>query len=199
MKTLKIILIVAIICAQNCFAQETEELKINFFDFIRPSSDINIRDFRLSDKQTISYYSVGIDMYETNRNGIVTFFLIPKKEFGVWKKEDKSEWKREDLWENSQEKIRNAREFLSSPEDTLFTYFDLYVFYIKQEDIAFEGTVMSDDGVLLDDYYVKDNATVYTYTYENGIWIEKNRDRNIRSFGRNIVEKILQERFGEVI
>ena len=61
MKTLKIILIVAIICAQNCFAQRAETSEVNFFDFIKRS--INIKDCYLNQEITISYFRCGFDMY----------------------------------------------------------------------------------------------------------------------------------------
>ena len=82
-------------------------------------------------------------------------------------------------------------------------YFDVFVFYVKQNDIVIEGTYMTDDGQLIDDYYVIDDATIYMYKLEYNVWVEKNKNNiegnSIRGFGEEIVEKILQERFGEVI
>ena len=198
MKTLKIMLLVAM-CTQHCFAQQIEPLKIDFFDFINPSSGITPRDCPLDGTQTIPYFLGGFDVYSTNKNGVGAFFLIPKREFGLWKIEDRSEWKREDLVKNNQEKIQNAKEFLSFSRDTLLAYFDLYIFHIKQEDMMIEGSYMSDDGELLDDYMSKDDATIYTYKHENGVWIEVNNenvvDESTRTYGIEVVEKILQERF----
>ena len=197
MKTLKIMLLVAM-CTQNCFAQKTEPSKIDFFDFINLS--ITPRDCPLDGKLTIPYFSGGFDVYSTNKNGIGMFFFIPKREFGVWKREDKSEWKREDWSKSSQEKIQNAEKFLSSPRDTLLAYFDLYVFHIKQEDMIIDGSFMSDDGELLDDYMSKDNPTIYTYKHENGMWIEVSNESvaggGTRAYGIEVVERILRNRFG---
>lgn len=200
MKTLRTILILTTICVQGCYAQKTKKIEINFSDLINLSSrSIGLGECKLDDTLTIPYFRSGFDIYTTNKKGSGIFFFIPKSEFGVWKKEDKSGWKREEVWKNSQAKIQSAREFLSFSKDTLVEYFDLYVFYIKQSDIVFEGTVMSDEGELLEDYYVKDGAIVFTYKYESGVWIEinekKSKDGNIKTFGQEVVKKILQERF----
>jgi hypothetical protein len=197
MKT-NIILILISVFTQMSFAQETKTLEFNFFDFIK-SENVSLNVCDLVDKMSISYFRSGFDIYETNKNGTGIFFAIPQKEFGMWKKEDVSNLKRDDLWKNRQAKITNAKEFLSLSKDTLLTYFDLYVFYVKQNDIIIEGSYITDDGQLIDDYYVKDNATIYTYTYKNKKWVEiKKEDRkenNVKTYGQNTLNKILKKRF----
>jgi hypothetical protein len=196
-----IILSLMCIITQACFSQKEITSKIDFFDVIKPSS-VDLIDCSLYDKTTISFFCRGFnDLYTANKNGVGVFYAIPKIEYKIWKIENITNLERKELFKNSTGKIKMAKELLTIQKDTLLEYFDLYVFYVGQNDTEIEGSSMTDDGQLMDDFYIKDDATVYTYRYENGIWIETGKNnlngRGLASFGDIVVKKILQERFAE--
>jgi hypothetical protein len=191
--------------ALSCFGQ-TRQSSIDFMNFLNYHESVSKKDCSLNKGKNLSvsyiYYEFS-PSYETKKKGQGCFFAIPQKEFKIWKVDNKTDWTREDLVNNNTEKLKMARKLLFTQRDTLFANFDLYVLYVKQNDLIQEGSNMSDDGQLIEDYRPKDNATVYTYKYENSMWIEIKKE-NIngevpRTFGTKVVENILKERFGKDI
>jgi hypothetical protein len=171
--------------------------------YLNYSRNISQKDCFLDKDKNLFISYMYYEFDRTPKEGKGTLFIIPKREYKIWKVENRSDWKREELVKNKQEKMTKAKELLVSQKDTLLEHFDLYVFYVNQEGMMQEGGYMTDDGQYMDDYVPKDNAMVYTYKYENEMWIEIKKE-NIRgevprTFGTKVVENILKERFGKVI
>jgi hypothetical protein len=199
-----IILISTCFLTLSCLGQHMQD-SMDFMDFIKYPDSPSRKDCFLNEEKNLSiaYIYYEFDMYETQKNGDGCFFAIPQEEYEIWKVENKTDWKREDFVKNNQEKTKMAKKLLSSKRNLLFEKFDLYVFYVKQGDIVMEGSYMTDDGKLRDDYHHKEDATIYTYKCQNGIWIEMGKANiegsNTRYFGESVVENILKERFGKDI
>jgi hypothetical protein len=198
-------IVLILICAltQNSSAQEQIKSDIDFFEYIT-QSNISIGNYLINKdtKTSISYFCRGLNL-AYRQKGFGIFFAIPKKEYKIWKIENKTDWERKDLVKNNQEKIDMAKSLLFSQKNTLIEYFDLYVFYVKQSDLIAESTLVTDDGKILPDYQAKDDATIYTYKYKNDIWVTVGKanieGHNSGYFGEAVVEKILKERFGKDI
>jgi hypothetical protein len=78
-------------------------------------------------------------------------------------------------------------------------HFDVYIFYVRQDELysGYEG-----DNWLY--YYPKDDATFYTYKYEDGVWIEKAKIEESkgsipRLVGGSTIDKILRNRFFSIL
>jgi hypothetical protein len=123
-------------------------------------------------------------------------FALPKYEYGVWKVQSKDRLYDDNAIENRR---KQADDLLFSQRDTLIKYFDIYIFYVRQEELEVQGGYEDNNGTIIPDYYPKENAEVYTYLYEDGAWVEKARDsiKGVipRVYGEVVIRKILQRRF----
>jgi hypothetical protein len=189
----------------NCIAQEQKMADIDFFDFVKQINVGVSKSYLNKDKTiTISYFYCRIPL-KYCKTGAGCLYALPKKEWGIWKVENITNLERKELFKNSTEKSDCAKKLLFTQRDTLFAHFDVYVFFVKQEDMMQEGSSMTDDGQLILDYHPKEDATIYTYKYENGIWIEIGED-NLHGWAGGaryfreviVVDKILKERFAEI-
>jgi hypothetical protein len=178
---------------------QEQEIDIDFLDCL-DSSNVWVTSCRKETDKNISipYFHCEFFLYEMGK-GEGCFFAIPKTEYDVWKISDESA-----LGVNNREVPNNeARHLLFFQRDALIKYFDLYVFYVKHQDLMIQGGVATIYGIYLDDYSTKDDATVHTFRYEDGVWIEKGKD-NIdgeitRTFGADVVENILRHRFFSIL
>ena len=199
----RFIILISVLCA---FAQNQKASSLDFFMEIAWQDGVRVSDHFLNEErpQSISFIVYEFFIDGNPKNGEGTFFAVPKREFSLWRIEgDRSEWEREKRWENSLAKSVTAVDLLFSDRDTLIENFDLFVFFVKPEDMIQAGGFMTDDGREVEDFMTKDDATVYTYRYENGMWIEINREKisggSTRIHGVRVMRQILQERFGGVI
>jgi hypothetical protein len=184
-----------------CLGQNHNE-QIDFMSYLTTLQSVRISDYLLNNpsKTTISYiyYELGC-VYDKKGSGCL--FAIPIREFEVWKIDNRILWEQKTTMQNRNEKYKRAKELLlsKSSKDTLLNNFEMYVFYVKQHDLVSESSFIADDGRKIDDYYPKDDAVIYIYKYKNMDWIEIAKDningKTTRTFGENVVEKILKDRF----
>jgi hypothetical protein len=187
---------------QGCSAQEQNKSNIDFFNIMDNVEGVWVDDYYLNSDNTLSipyiYYEFAIAGGE---KGDGCFFAIPKKEYKIWKVENRTNWKQKDIIKNRREKLNMSNTLLFHQKDILLDHFDIYVFYVAQEGMMQEGTYMSDDGKLILDYHPKDDAIIYTYKYENSIWVELKHENlnhtSTKGFGVKIMEAKLKKRFGK--
>jgi hypothetical protein len=151
--------------------------------------------FNEGDKKAIPYFQYEI-FTEYIGKGTGCLFALPKHGYSVWRAQSKDR-----LYEDVAEENRRkqANDLLFSQRDTLIKYFDVYIFYVRQEELEVEGGYEDINGRIIPDYYPTKTATVYTYLYEDGAWVEKAKDlikEDVpRSYGERVITKILLHRF----
>lgn len=82
-------------------------------------------------------------------------------------------------------------------------YFDVFIYYTRQEYLYVNGGAVADDGKEVPDYSCQDDAPIEEYKLENGKWVLTkyipNRENNTDlDFGLEKAEEILKDRFGKM-
>jgi hypothetical protein len=190
---------------QSSYAQKEQVLSdIDFFDYTYKGYSPSVRTCSNErDKNIVVPYFYRELSTEYEEKGMACLYAIPKHEYGMWRVNslDNVLENRDnaDVWAYPP----NAESLLYSQRDTLLEHFDVYIFYVRQEELHIEYYDKTDDGEDSPNYYPNDDATMYTYKYENGVWIEKAKEESKgkipRLVGGIAIDKILRNRFFSIL
>jgi hypothetical protein len=151
--------------------------------------------FNEGDKKAIPYFKYEI-YTEYIGKGTGCLFALPKHGYSVWRVQSKDRL-HEDIAEENRRK--QANDLLFAQRDTLIKYFEEYIFSVRQEELEVKGGYEDMNGRIIPDYYPIETATVYTYLYEDGAWVEKAKDlikdHGPRTYGEIVTKEILLRRF----
>lgn len=139
---------------------------------------------------------------ENNNGGSGYLIAIPKdttySKIYNYKRFSQSEWEKlNKLIESHEQAISSV-----ATSDMVENYYDVYLFYFKQEYLYAAGGMVDDNGVEWPDWGPKDNAPLEVYKLQNGHWefqyIHNRTRESADQYGRSIAKEILKERFGKM-
>ena len=200
------------VVADSCEYQQlssNDKLEVKSQDTIRfnvqyqtiMSGHKSFDSFELTDSLEIIYLNKWYNA-EQNNGGSGYLIAIPKdttySKIYNYKRFSQSEWEKcHKLIESHKQAIMSV-----ATSEMIENYYDVYLFYFKQEYLYAEGGFVDDNGIEWPDWGPKDNAPLEVYKLQNGHWkiqyVQNRTDEPAHYYGRAKAEEILKERFGKM-